>query len=85
VKVDVEDSGTVKLASPNYEAIEKAIYMIKRLTQEVEVGGLYTGRSCEYWDLVPLLNFSLEPMASSTSPNWPKGMSRRSRIFKRGG
>jgi len=44
VKVDVEDSGTVKLASPNYEAIEKAIYMIKRLTQEVEVGGLYTGK-----------------------------------------
>jgi polyribonucleotide nucleotidyltransferase len=44
VKVDVEDSGQVKLASPNYEAIEKAIYMIKRLTQEVEVGGFYTGK-----------------------------------------
>jgi polyribonucleotide nucleotidyltransferase len=44
VKVDVEDSGMVKLASPNYEAIEKAIYMIKRLTQEVEVGALYTGQ-----------------------------------------
>ncbi len=44
VKVDVEDSGLVKLASPNYEAIEKAIYMIKRLTQEVEIGALYTGK-----------------------------------------
>ncbi len=44
VKVDVDDSGVVKLASPNYEAIEKAIYMIKRLTQEVEVGALYTGK-----------------------------------------
>jgi polyribonucleotide nucleotidyltransferase len=44
VKVDVEDSGLVKLASPNYEAIEKAIYMIKRLTQEVELGGFYTGK-----------------------------------------
>jgi polyribonucleotide nucleotidyltransferase len=44
VKVDVDDSGQVKLASPNYEAIEKAIYMIKRLTQEVEVGALYTGK-----------------------------------------
>ncbi|MFB3884300.1 MAG: polyribonucleotide nucleotidyltransferase [Thermodesulfobacteriota bacterium] len=44
VKVDVEDSGIVKLASPNYEAIEKAIYMIKRLTQEVEIGGLYNGK-----------------------------------------
>jgi polyribonucleotide nucleotidyltransferase len=44
VRVDVEDSGLVKLASPNYEAIEKAITIIKRLTQEVEVGGLYTGK-----------------------------------------
>jgi len=44
VKVDVEDSGIVKLASPNYDSIEKAIYLIKRLTQEVEVGGLYTGK-----------------------------------------
>ncbi|MEI9478358.1 MAG: polyribonucleotide nucleotidyltransferase, partial [Deltaproteobacteria bacterium] len=44
VKVDVDDSGMVKLASPNYEAIEKAISMIKNLTQEVEVGGLYMGK-----------------------------------------
>lgn len=51
VKVDVEDSGLVKLASPNYEAIEKAISMIKRLTQEVEVGGIYNGK------VVKILNF----------------------------
>jgi polyribonucleotide nucleotidyltransferase len=51
VKVDVEDSGLVKLASPNYEAIEKAIAMIKRLTQEVEVGGFYMGK------VIRILNF----------------------------
>jgi len=44
VKVDVDDSGTVKLASPNYEAIDRAIAMIKNLTQEVAVGGLYMGK-----------------------------------------
>jgi polyribonucleotide nucleotidyltransferase len=44
VKVDVDDSGLVKLASPNYESIEKATQMIKALTQEVEVGALYTGK-----------------------------------------
>ncbi len=44
VKVDVEDSGWVKLASPNFESIEKAIQIIKKLTQEVEVGGLYKGK-----------------------------------------
>jgi polyribonucleotide nucleotidyltransferase len=51
VKVDVEDSGLVKLASPNYEAIEKAIAMVKRLTQEVEVGGFYMGK------VLRILNF----------------------------
>jgi polyribonucleotide nucleotidyltransferase len=43
VKIDVEDSGIVKLASPNYESIEKAVQIIKKLTQEVEVGSLYMG------------------------------------------
>lgn len=43
VKIDVEDSGVVKLASPNYEWIEKAVQIIKKLTQEVEVGAVYTG------------------------------------------
>ena len=43
VKIDVEDSGLVKIASPNMEAVEEAIAMVKRLTQEVEVGGLYLG------------------------------------------
>ncbi|RPJ04623.1 MAG: polyribonucleotide nucleotidyltransferase, partial [Deltaproteobacteria bacterium] len=43
VKVDIDDSGLVKLASPNYESIENAIAMIKRLTQEVEMGGFYMG------------------------------------------
>lgn len=43
VKIDVDDSGIVKLASPNFEGIEKAIAIIKKLTQEVEVGGLYKG------------------------------------------
>jgi polyribonucleotide nucleotidyltransferase len=43
VKVDVEDSGMVKLASPNFASIEAAIAMIKKLTQEVEVGALYMG------------------------------------------
>jgi polyribonucleotide nucleotidyltransferase len=44
VKIDVDDSGLVKLASPNYEAIEAATAMIKKLTQEVELGGLYMGK-----------------------------------------
>ncbi len=44
VKIDVDDSGIVKLASPNYESIQKAITLIKNLTQEVEVGAFYMGK-----------------------------------------
>ncbi len=44
VKIDVEDSGLVRIASPNMEAVEEAIAMVKRFTQEVEVGGLYLGK-----------------------------------------
>jgi polyribonucleotide nucleotidyltransferase len=44
VKIDIEDSGLVKIASPNMEAVEEAIAMVKRFTQEVEVGGLYLGK-----------------------------------------
>jgi len=43
VKIDVEDSGIVRIASPSMEAVEEAIAMVRRFTQEVEVGGLYLG------------------------------------------
>ena len=44
VKIEIEDPGLVKIASPNNEAIEEAIAIIKKLIQEVEVGGLYLGQ-----------------------------------------
>ncbi len=43
VKIEIEDPDLVKIASPSHEAIEEAIAIIKRLTQEVEVGRLYLG------------------------------------------
>jgi len=43
VKIEIEDPDLVKIASANYEAIEEAMAIIKRLIQEVEVGGLYLG------------------------------------------
>ncbi|MBW2038653.1 MAG: polyribonucleotide nucleotidyltransferase [Deltaproteobacteria bacterium] len=44
VKVDVEDSGIVKIASPSAEAIEEAIALVRKSSQEAEVGGVYTGK-----------------------------------------
>ena len=42
-KVDVDDTGKVKVASPDKESIEKAIAMIRALVEEAEIGKLYVG------------------------------------------
>jgi len=41
--IDIEDDGTVQIASTNDEMCRKAIKMIKDLTQEAEVGKVYDG------------------------------------------
>ncbi len=41
--VDVEDDGTVTIASSEQEASERAIAMIRALTEEAEIGKIYTG------------------------------------------
>ena len=42
--IDVSDDGTVVIGSPDLEATQKAIEIIERLTREVEVGSVYTGK-----------------------------------------
>ncbi|MBI5286774.1 MAG: polyribonucleotide nucleotidyltransferase [Deltaproteobacteria bacterium] len=44
VKIDIDDSGKVNIASPDEEAAQKAISIIKELTQEAEVGRIYLGK-----------------------------------------
>ena len=43
-KIEIEDSGKITIASSNTESAEKAKEMIKELTQEAEVGKIYTGK-----------------------------------------
>jgi polyribonucleotide nucleotidyltransferase len=43
VKINVEDTGTVTIASSDGESLQKAKDIISRLTEEVEVGKVYTG------------------------------------------
>ncbi len=43
VKIDIEDDGTINIASTIQEASEKAISMIQRLVEEVEEGKIYLG------------------------------------------
>ncbi|MBI5642431.1 MAG: polyribonucleotide nucleotidyltransferase [Deltaproteobacteria bacterium] len=44
VKIDIDDTGKVNIASTDGAAAQKAIDMVKRLTQEPEVGKLYMGK-----------------------------------------
>lgn len=44
VKIDIDDTGKVEIASTDSEAMEKAIDMVKKLVQEVEIGKLYMGK-----------------------------------------
>jgi polyribonucleotide nucleotidyltransferase len=44
VTIDVEDSGTVIIGSPNDESAKKAMDIIDSLTRDVEVGTIYTGK-----------------------------------------
>jgi polyribonucleotide nucleotidyltransferase len=43
-KIDIEDTGAVKIASPSADAIEEAIALVKGCSQEAEVGAIYTGK-----------------------------------------
>jgi polyribonucleotide nucleotidyltransferase len=44
VKIDIDDSGKVNVASNDPTATQKALEMIKGLTEEVEVGKIYMGQ-----------------------------------------
>ena len=44
VQIDIDDTGTIRIASPNHEGIEKAKAIIHSLTAEVEIGQLYQGK-----------------------------------------
>jgi polyribonucleotide nucleotidyltransferase len=44
VKIDIEDTGIIKIASLDEGSADKAIDMIKNLTKEAELGGIYLGK-----------------------------------------
>jgi len=56
-KVDINDDGTVKIASPNAEAIRKAYDMIHSIVAEPEIGRIYTGKVVKIVDFGAFVNF----------------------------
>ncbi|MGH1484560.1 MAG: S1 RNA-binding domain-containing protein, partial [Geminicoccales bacterium] len=56
-KINVEDDGTVKVASNDGESIEAAMTWIKSLTSEPEEGMIYTGKVVKVMDFGAFVNF----------------------------
>lgn len=56
-KINVEDDGTVKVASNDAESIEAAMTWIKSLTSEPEEGMIYTGKVVKVMDFGAFVNF----------------------------
>ncbi len=56
-KIDINDDGVIKVAASNADAIEKALAMIKSITDEPEVGMIYTGKVVKCVDFGAFVNF----------------------------
>jgi polyribonucleotide nucleotidyltransferase len=56
-KVDINDEGVIKIASPNGESITKAREMINAIVEEPEVGTIYTGKVVKLMDFGAFVNF----------------------------
>jgi len=50
VKIDIEDDGTIFIASADAEAAKLAMEMIGKITEEVEVGKIYKGKVVKIMD-----------------------------------
>ncbi len=56
-KVDINDDGIIKIASPNGEAIQKAYDMIHAIVAEPEEGKIYKGKVVKIVDFGAFVNF----------------------------
>ncbi len=56
-KVDINDDGTIKIASANAAAIEKARELIGAIVDEPEIGRIYTGKVVKIMDFGAFVNF----------------------------
>ncbi|MEO0752563.1 MAG: polyribonucleotide nucleotidyltransferase [Pseudomonadota bacterium] len=56
-KVDINDDGIIKIASPNGEAIQKAYDMIHSIVAEPEEGKIYLGKVVKIVDFGAFVNF----------------------------
>ena len=56
-KIDIDDDGTIRVASSDGDAAKAAVDWIKSITDEPEVGGIYTGKVVRIVDFGAFVNF----------------------------
>jgi len=56
-KVDINDEGIIKIASPDEESVQKALAMIQDIVAEAEPGGIYQGKVVKVLDFGAFVNF----------------------------
>lgn len=56
-KIDIEDDGTIKIASANPENTDRAVAWIKGIVAEPELGVIYTGKVVKIMDFGAFVNF----------------------------
>ena len=56
-KIDINDDGVIKIASPNSSSIQKAKELIASIVDEAEVGKIYTGKVVKIMDFGAFVNF----------------------------
>jgi polyribonucleotide nucleotidyltransferase len=56
-KINIEDDGSIRIASPNLENIEKAVEWITGIVAEPEVGKVYRGKVVKVVDFGAFVNF----------------------------
>ena len=78
-KIDIDDDGTVKVASANKDSIDKALNRIKSITMEPEVGQVYKGKVVKIMEFGAFVNFfgakdglvHVSQLSATTRPNHP--------------
>jgi polyribonucleotide nucleotidyltransferase len=56
-KIDIDDEGTIKIASTDGDAAARAMDWIRGITAEPEVGVIYTGKVVKVMDFGAFVNF----------------------------
>ncbi len=74
-KVDINDDGVIKIASPDGAAIEKAYELINAIVAEPEQGKIYTGKVVKIMDFGAFVNFfgKRDGLVHISQMTWERG------------